>query len=268
MRPPVRCAHQPRDDHNGRKPCGDRASGSAIRRQVIRIHTAAVVVVDGLALDQQVATAMRTNVAQRHGLEVLELANAHIFIRSAQNEFPRASSHCCTSIALAVASRGKWESLTLHFPLNLKLYIARRSPRSHPSFGLAFGYIMYARFLGATTVAAAIAPAGCATDGSPPSTGDSGSVSSFVGNLFRSKSDDQPLVPHNEVPVPSAPQTTAKLPPRPTGKTGTEVPRPALKQQTIAERPSPPESAAPPVLSGAAPTLPSGSFDNGVGSRH
>jgi len=168
-----------------------------------------------------------------------------------------------------VASPGKWqESLTLHFPLNLKLYIAGRSPRSHPSFGLAFGYIMYARFLGATTVAAAIALAGCATDGSPPSTGDSGSVSSFVGNLFRSKSDDQPLVPHNEVPVPSAPQTTAKLPPRPTGKTGTEVPRPALKQQTIAERPSPPESAAPPVLSGAAPTLPSGSFDNGVGSRH
>jgi hypothetical protein len=40
------CAHQPRDAHNGRKPCGDRASGSAIRRQVTSIHTAAVVAVD------------------------------------------------------------------------------------------------------------------------------------------------------------------------------------------------------------------------------
>jgi hypothetical protein len=29
--------------------------------------------------------------------------------------------------------------LTPHFPLILKLYIARRSPRSHPGFGLAFG---------------------------------------------------------------------------------------------------------------------------------
>src|SRR5207248_6842392 len=90
------------------------------------------------------------------------------------------------------------------------------SPRSHPSFGLAFGSIMYGaiagsglpctrksccvhdlrcvRLLTVSLVAAAVALAGCASDGTPASTGDSGSVASFVRNLFRSNSDDQPPV--------------------------------------------------------------------------
>ncbi len=57
------------------------------------------------------------------------------------------------------------------------------------------------RFLTATVVAAAVALAGCTSDGRPPSTGDSGSVGSFVRNLFRSKSEDQPPGPHKHVPA-------------------------------------------------------------------
>jgi hypothetical protein len=107
-----------------------------------------------------------------------------------------------------------------------------------------------------------------------------------VRNLFGSKSEDQPPVAHNEVsPVePSAPKTksasskpkhpavaaapahSAKLRSQP-AKTATEVPKASLKRQASAEPQSPPESATPPLLGGAAPTLPTGSFDNGVGSR-
>src|SRR2546430_3027435 len=113
--------------------------------------------------------------------------------------------------------------------MKLKLQVARRSPWSHPNFGLAFGSIMcgtvaesglaYAiklccvhylrcvRFLTATVIAAAIALAGCTSDGTPASTGNSGSIGSFVRNLFRSKSEDQPPATHNEVPVvPPAPK--------------------------------------------------------------
>src|SRR5947199_7419160 len=113
--------------------------------------------------------------------------------------------------------------------MKLKLQVARRSPWSHPNFGLAFGSIMYGtiaetglayaiklccvhylrcvRFLTATVVAAAIALAGCTSDGTSASTGNAGSIGSFVRNLFRSKSEDQPPIAHNEAPVePSAPK--------------------------------------------------------------
>jgi hypothetical protein len=43
--------------------------------------------------------------------------------------------------------------------------------------------------------------------------------------------------------------------------------KPSPKRQASAEPQSPPESPTPPLLSGAAPTLPTGSFDNRVGSR-
>jgi hypothetical protein len=193
------------------------------------------------------------------------------------------------------------ESLTLNFPLNLKLYIARRSPRSHPSFGLAFGPIMCraaadsglrcgrklcyvqdlrcVRFIVATVVAASVALAGCTSDGTRASTGDSGSVGSFVRNLFRSNSEDQPPVPHNEVPplasneAPAGPSSPVERS-TPKTKSGTSKPKysavavtPASKQQASAEPQSPPESATPPLLSGASPTLPTGSFDNRVGAR-
>jgi hypothetical protein len=137
------------------------------------------------------------------------------------------------------------------------------------------------RFLIATVVAAAIALAGCTSDGMPTSTGDSGSIGSFVRNLFGSKSEDQPPVGHNEAVEPSVPKSTTSKPKhpavavaaaaraklrsrRPTTKTVAQVPK---KEQASAEPRSPPESATPPLLSGAAPTLPTGSFDNPVGSR-
>jgi hypothetical protein len=185
--------------------------------------------------------------------------------------------------------------------MKLKLQVARRSPWSHPSFALAFGSIMYGtvaesglayaiklccvhylrcvRFLTATVVAAAIALAGCTSDGTPASTGNSGSIGSFVRNLFRSKSEDQPPATHNEPSAPkmksatSKPKTVAAAPRaklrsrQPTTKTVTEVAKPSPKRQASAEPQSPPESPTPPLLSGAAPTLPTGSFDNRVGSR-
>jgi hypothetical protein len=68
--------------------------------------------------------------------------------------------------------------------------------------------------------------------------------------------------------VAAAPAHSAKLRPQPANtKTATEVPKASLKRQANAEPQSPPESATPPLLGGAAPTLPTGSFDNGVGSR-
>jgi hypothetical protein len=89
----------------------------------------------------------------------------------------------------------------------------------------------------------------------------------------------------NEAPVePSAPKTKsarskpkhpslaavpahpAKLRSQP-AKTATEVPKTSPKRQASAEPQSPPESATLPLLGGAAPTLPTGSFDNRVGSQ-
>jgi hypothetical protein len=141
--------------------------------------------------------------------------------------------------------------------------------------------------LTSTVVAAAMALAGCTSDGTPASTGNAGSIGSFIRNLFESKGEDQPPAAHNEAPVePSAPKTKsatskpkhpavaaagahpAKLRSQPANtKTATEVPKPSPKRQASAEPQSPPESATPHLLSGAAATLPTGSFDNGVGSR-
>jgi len=138
-----------------------------------------------------------------------------------------------------------------------------------------------------TVVAAAIALAGCTSDGTPASTGNSGSIGSFVRNLFGSKSEDETPVTQNEAPVepsvPKAKSATSK-PKHPAvaaagahptklrsqlanSKTATEVPKPSPKRQASAEPQSPPEIPTPPLLSGAAPTLPTGSFENHVGSR-
>jgi len=138
-----------------------------------------------------------------------------------------------------------------------------------------------------TVVAAAIALAGCTSDGTPASTGNSGSIGSFVRNLFGSKSEDETPVTQNEAPVePSAPKakSATSKPKHPAvaaagahptklrsqlanSKTATEVPKPSPKRQASAEPQSPPEIPTPPLLSGAAPTLPTGSFENHVGSR-
>src|SRR5215470_2499486 len=59
-----------------------------------------------------------------------------------------------------------------------------------------------------STVAAAIVLAGCTSDGTPASTENSGSIGSFVRNLFGIKSEDQAAVAHNEASVePPAPKT-------------------------------------------------------------
>ena len=132
-------------------------------------------------------------------------------------------------------------------------------------------------------VAAAVALAGCTFDGTPASTGNPGSIGSFLRNLFGSKSEDQPPVTHNEARVePSAPMAKpatskpkrpavaaarahpAKLRTRPANaKTAIAfVPKPSPRQQASAEPQSMPVSASPPLLSGAAPTLPVGSFES------
>jgi hypothetical protein len=62
--------------------------------------------------------------------------------------------------------------------------------------------------LTSTVVAAAIALAGCTSDGTPASTENSGNIGSFVRNLFGIKSEDQAAVAHNEASVePPAPKT-------------------------------------------------------------
>jgi hypothetical protein len=142
--------------------------------------------------------------------------------------------------------------------------------------------------LTSTVVAAAMALGGCTSDGTPASTGNAGSIGSFIRNLFESKGDDQPPAAHNEAPVePSAPKTKsatskpkhpavaaaeahpAKLRSQPANtKAATEVPKPSPKRQASAEPQSTPESTTPPLLSGAAPTVPVGSFDNRFSSSH
>jgi hypothetical protein len=137
--------------------------------------------------------------------------------------------------------------------------------------------------LTSTVVAAAIALAGCTSDGTSASSGNAGSISSFIRNLFGSESEDRPPVAHSEAPVePSAPKakSATSKPKRPavaaagahpaklaTSKTETEVPKPSPKREAGAQPQNPSESPTPPLLSGAAPTLPTGSFENRVGSR-
>ena len=173
-------------------------------------------------------------------------------------------------------------------------------PKFWPSFrfhyrwdlgaGVSYKLVLRSRsrvraLLMSTALVGAIALAGCTSDGTPASTGNAGSIGSFVRNLFGSKSEDQPPVAHNEAPVePSAPKTkSARSKPRHTAvaaapahpaklrsqpaKTVTEVPKTSPKRQASAEPQSPPESASTPLLGGAAPTLPTGRFDNRVGSQ-
>src|SRR5215469_4703323 len=61
-----------------------------------------------------------------------------------------------------------------------------------------------------TSTVVAIALAGCTSDGTPASTENSGSIGSFVRNLFGIKSEDPAAVAHNEASVePPAPKTKA-----------------------------------------------------------
>ena len=119
------------------------------------------------------------------------------------------------------------------------------------------------RLLTATVLAAAVALAGCTSDGTPASTGDLGNVGSFV----------QPPVPPREVLQVSQNEAPVE-PPAPKTKPVTSKPKqsevavtPPPKRQPSAEPQSPPESAAPSGLTGAAPVLSTGTFDNRVGSR-
>src|SRR5215470_16023540 len=134
-----------------------------------------------------------------------------------------------------------------------------------------------------STVAAAIVLAGCTSDGTPASTENSGSIGSFVRNLFGIKNEDQAAVAHNEASVePPAPKTkpATSKPKHPAvaaagairPKSGPQMankktaialaPKPSPKRQASTEPQSTPESTTPPLLSGAAPTVPVGSFDN------
>src|SRR5262249_19207624 len=135
--------------------------------------------------------------------------------------------------------------------------------------------------LTSTVVAAALAFAGCTSDGTPASTENSGSISGFVRNLFGSKSENAAPVAHNEASVePPAPKTKpvtskpkhpaveaagafqAKSGPQPANKKTAIalVSKPSPKRQASAEPKSTPTT--PPLLSGAAPTVPVGNFDN------
>src|SRR5215471_3001056 len=114
--------------------------------------------------------------------------------------------------------------------MNLKLWVGRPlapvPPEFLPSFrfdrvwdrwgfgaGVRYQPMLRSRslvraLLTSTVIAAAIALAGCASDGTPASTENSGSIGSFVRNLFGIKSEDQAAVAHNEASVePPAPKT-------------------------------------------------------------
>jgi hypothetical protein len=136
--------------------------------------------------------------------------------------------------------------------------------------------------LTATVVAAAVAPAGCTSDGTPASSGNPGSIGTFVRGLFGSKSEDQTPLAHDEARVePSGPKakpatSKPKHPAAAAARAHPTKPRPqpANTETTIARasKPSPkqasaepqstPGSPTPPLLSGAAPTLPVGSFES------
>ena len=114
--------------------------------------------------------------------------------------------------------------------MNVKLWVGRPlapvPPEFRPSFrfdrvwdrwgfgaGVRYQLMLRSRslvraLLTSTVVAAAIALAGCTSDGTPASTENSGSIGSFVRNLFGIKSEDQAAVAHNEASVePPAPKT-------------------------------------------------------------
>src|SRR6516164_2451390 len=114
--------------------------------------------------------------------------------------------------------------------MNLKLWVGRPLAPVPPEFRASFrfnrvwdrwGFGAGVRYqlmlrsrslvralLTSTVVAAAMALAGCTSDGTPASTENSGSIGSFVRNLFGIKSEDQAAVAHNEASVePPAPKT-------------------------------------------------------------
>ena len=114
--------------------------------------------------------------------------------------------------------------------MNLKLWVGRPLAPVPPEFRASFrfnrvwdrwGFGAGVRYqltlrsrslvralLTSTVVAAAIALAGCTSDGTPASTENSGSIGGFVRNLFGIKSEDQAAVAHNEASVePPAPKT-------------------------------------------------------------
>jgi hypothetical protein len=114
--------------------------------------------------------------------------------------------------------------------MNVKLWVGRPlapvPPEFRPSFrfdrvwdrwgfgaGVRYQLMLRSRslvraLLTSTVVAAAIALAGCTSDGTPASTENSGSIGGFVRNLFGIKSEDQAAVAHNEASVePPAPKT-------------------------------------------------------------
>src|SRR6516164_8153919 len=114
--------------------------------------------------------------------------------------------------------------------MNLKLWVGRPLAPVPPEFRASFrfnrvwdrwGFGAGVRYqlmlrsrslvralLTSTVVAAAIALAGCTSDGTPASTENSGSIGSFARNLFGIKSEDQAAVAHNEASVePPAPKT-------------------------------------------------------------
>src|SRR6516165_679133 len=114
--------------------------------------------------------------------------------------------------------------------MNLKLWVGRPlapvPPEFRPSFrfdrvwdrwgfgaGVRYQLMLRSRslvraLLTSTVVAAAIALAGCTSDGTPASTENSGSIGSFVRNLFGIKSEDPAAVAHNEASAePPAPKT-------------------------------------------------------------
>jgi hypothetical protein len=161
--------------------------------------------------------------------------------------------------------------------------------RDRCGFGAGMRYKLLLRsrcpvhaLLTSTVVAAAVALAGCTSDGTPALSENAASITSFVRNLFGSKSEDQPAVAHNEAPVkPSAPKakSATSKPKHPAvaaagahpaklakSKTATEVPKASPKREAGAEPQNPSESSTPHLLSGAAPTLPTGSFENRAGS--
>ena len=119
--------------------------------------------------------------------------------------------------------------------MNLKLWVGRPlapvPPEFRPSFrfdrvwdrwgfgaGVCYQLMLRSRSLvravvTSTVGAAAIALAGCTSDGTPASTENSGSIGSFVRNLFGIKSEDQAAVAHNEASVePPAPKTKPATP--------------------------------------------------------
>ena len=114
--------------------------------------------------------------------------------------------------------------------MNLKLWVGRPlapvPPEFRPSFrfdrvwdrwgfgaGVRYQLMLRSRslvraLLTSTVVAAAIALAGCTSDGTPASTENSGSIGSFARNLFGIKSEDQAAVARSEALVePPAPKT-------------------------------------------------------------